>query len=124
MLVGPDAERFDELVRQSPECAYDVEFFESFAREGGWRVGSVRHADELEMRNIDCNRTDRHGIDRGERRELVVRCGVCTRTRVGSRRQATLTEVSSRAGANSRKGEDGPLWLDSRPSPTRVPTAR
>jgi hypothetical protein len=46
ILVGPDAEQLDELVRQSPERAYDVELFESFAREGGWRGGSVRHADE------------------------------------------------------------------------------
>jgi hypothetical protein len=39
ILVGPDAERLDELVRQSPERAYDVVFFESFAREAGWRIG-------------------------------------------------------------------------------------
>jgi hypothetical protein len=38
-LVGLDAERLDELVRQSPERAYDIDFFESFAREVGWRVG-------------------------------------------------------------------------------------
>jgi hypothetical protein len=40
ILVGEDAHRLDERVRQSPERAYDVDFFESFARESGWRVGS------------------------------------------------------------------------------------
>jgi NAD(P)-dependent dehydrogenase (short-subunit alcohol dehydrogenase family) len=40
ILVGEDAQRLDERVRQSPERAYDVDFFESFARESGWRVGS------------------------------------------------------------------------------------
>ena len=40
ILVGPDAERLDQLVRQSPEQAYDIDFFEAFAREVGWRVGS------------------------------------------------------------------------------------
>ena len=40
ILVGPDAERLDQLVRQSPEQAYDIDFFEGFASEVGWRVGS------------------------------------------------------------------------------------
>ena len=35
-LVGPDAHKIDELVRQSPERAYDVDFFDQFAREVGW----------------------------------------------------------------------------------------
>jgi hypothetical protein len=39
ILVGPDAERLDEMVRQSPERAFDVDFFEAFAREAGWRTG-------------------------------------------------------------------------------------
>jgi NAD(P)-dependent dehydrogenase (short-subunit alcohol dehydrogenase family) len=39
ILVGDDAHRLDELVRQSPEDAYDVKFFETFAAEAGWRVG-------------------------------------------------------------------------------------
>jgi NAD(P)-dependent dehydrogenase (short-subunit alcohol dehydrogenase family) len=39
ILVGEDARRLDERVRQSPERAYDPEFFESFALEAGWRVG-------------------------------------------------------------------------------------
>ncbi|HTR87996.1 MAG TPA: SDR family NAD(P)-dependent oxidoreductase [Reyranella sp.] len=38
ILVGKDAERIDELVRATPERAYDVDFFESFAREIGWKV--------------------------------------------------------------------------------------
>src|SRR5438046_2143752 len=36
ILVGPDAHKIDELVRRSPERAYDVDFFEQFAREVGW----------------------------------------------------------------------------------------
>jgi NAD(P)-dependent dehydrogenase (short-subunit alcohol dehydrogenase family) len=39
ILVGHDAQRIDELVRQSPEQAYEVDFFESFAAEVGWRLG-------------------------------------------------------------------------------------
>jgi hypothetical protein len=39
ILVGPDAERLDELVRQSPDRTYDIDFFESFAPEVGWRIG-------------------------------------------------------------------------------------
>jgi hypothetical protein len=38
ILVGEDAQRLDELVRQSPERAYDLDFFESFAAEAGWRL--------------------------------------------------------------------------------------
>jgi NAD(P)-dependent dehydrogenase (short-subunit alcohol dehydrogenase family) len=37
ILVGPDAQKIDEMVRQSPERTYDVDFFEEFAREAGWR---------------------------------------------------------------------------------------
>jgi NAD(P)-dependent dehydrogenase (short-subunit alcohol dehydrogenase family) len=39
ILVGDDAHEIDERVRQAPERAYDVDFFESFAAEVGWRVG-------------------------------------------------------------------------------------
>jgi NAD(P)-dependent dehydrogenase (short-subunit alcohol dehydrogenase family) len=39
ILVGVDAHILDKLVRQSPERAYDVDFFESFAAEVGWRLG-------------------------------------------------------------------------------------
>jgi NAD(P)-dependent dehydrogenase (short-subunit alcohol dehydrogenase family) len=38
ILVGEDAQRIDDLVRQSPERAYDVDFFESFATKVGWRI--------------------------------------------------------------------------------------
>jgi hypothetical protein len=38
ILVGPDAHKIDELVRRSPERAYDVDFFEQFARELGWHL--------------------------------------------------------------------------------------
>src|SRR5438094_6118639 len=38
ILVGNDAHQIDELVRQSPEPAYDLDFFESFAAKAGWRI--------------------------------------------------------------------------------------
>jgi NAD(P)-dependent dehydrogenase (short-subunit alcohol dehydrogenase family) len=38
ILVGDDAHRIDERVRRSPEEAYELDFFESFAREVGWRL--------------------------------------------------------------------------------------
>jgi NAD(P)-dependent dehydrogenase (short-subunit alcohol dehydrogenase family) len=38
ILVGKDAKAIDERVRRSPEEAYEVEFFESFARDAGWRL--------------------------------------------------------------------------------------
>ena len=39
ILVGDDAHRLDERVRQTPERAYDPEFYQSFAAEVGWRLG-------------------------------------------------------------------------------------
>jgi NAD(P)-dependent dehydrogenase (short-subunit alcohol dehydrogenase family) len=39
ILVGDDAQRLDERVRQTPEKAYDLEFYQSFAAEAGWRLG-------------------------------------------------------------------------------------
>jgi NAD(P)-dependent dehydrogenase (short-subunit alcohol dehydrogenase family) len=39
ILVGNDAHRLDERVRQAPEDAYETIFFEEFAAEVGWRVG-------------------------------------------------------------------------------------
>jgi NAD(P)-dependent dehydrogenase (short-subunit alcohol dehydrogenase family) len=39
ILVGDDAHRLDERVRQAPERAYEPEFYESFAKEVGWRLG-------------------------------------------------------------------------------------
>jgi hypothetical protein len=38
ILVGDDAHTLDERVRQTPERAYDAEFFQSFAAEVGWRL--------------------------------------------------------------------------------------
>jgi NAD(P)-dependent dehydrogenase (short-subunit alcohol dehydrogenase family) len=39
ILVGDDAHRLDERVRQTPERAYDAEFYQNFVAEVGWRVG-------------------------------------------------------------------------------------
>ncbi len=39
ILVGDDAHIIDERVRQAPERAYDLDFFESFAADVGWRLG-------------------------------------------------------------------------------------
>jgi NAD(P)-dependent dehydrogenase (short-subunit alcohol dehydrogenase family) len=39
ILVGDDAHRLDQRVRQTPESAYTSEFFQSFAAEVGWRLG-------------------------------------------------------------------------------------
>jgi hypothetical protein len=41
ILVGKDAHRLDELVRESPERGYEPGFFRSFAAETGW---PPRHA--------------------------------------------------------------------------------
>jgi hypothetical protein len=38
ILVGQDAHLLDTLVRQSPEEAYEAEFFQAFAAEVGWDV--------------------------------------------------------------------------------------
>jgi hypothetical protein len=39
ILVGDDAQKLDERVRQTPERAYEPEFYQSFAKEVGWRIG-------------------------------------------------------------------------------------
>ena len=39
ILVGPDAQVIDEMVRGSPEQAYEREFFEEFATKARWRLG-------------------------------------------------------------------------------------
>jgi NAD(P)-dependent dehydrogenase (short-subunit alcohol dehydrogenase family) len=39
ILVGDDAHRLDERVRGAPEKAYDLDFYQSFAAEVGWRLG-------------------------------------------------------------------------------------
>jgi hypothetical protein len=38
ILVGKDAEIIDEWVRRTPEQAYDVDFFQRFAVEAGWKI--------------------------------------------------------------------------------------
>jgi NAD(P)-dependent dehydrogenase (short-subunit alcohol dehydrogenase family) len=40
ILVGPDAQIIDEMVRAAPEQAYEPGFFEEFAKKAGWRLGS------------------------------------------------------------------------------------
>ena len=39
ILVGDDAHRLDARVRETPEKAYTAEFYESFVKEVGWRIG-------------------------------------------------------------------------------------
>jgi NAD(P)-dependent dehydrogenase (short-subunit alcohol dehydrogenase family) len=38
ILVGDDAHALDKHVRQAPEQAYERDFFETFAKEVGWRL--------------------------------------------------------------------------------------
>ena len=38
ILVGKDAHEIDARVRRTPEEAYEVDFFEAFVREAGWRL--------------------------------------------------------------------------------------
>ena len=40
ILVGDDAHRIDELVRESPERAYEVDFFQDLSAQIGWRLGT------------------------------------------------------------------------------------
>jgi hypothetical protein len=39
ILVGKDAYRIDELVRATPEQAYEADFFSRLAADVNWRVG-------------------------------------------------------------------------------------
>jgi NAD(P)-dependent dehydrogenase (short-subunit alcohol dehydrogenase family) len=39
ILIGHDAHRLDERVRQTPEQAYDADFYQSFVAEVGWKLG-------------------------------------------------------------------------------------
>jgi NAD(P)-dependent dehydrogenase (short-subunit alcohol dehydrogenase family) len=39
ILVGEDAHRIDEMVRQAPEQAYEADFFQELAAQVGWRLG-------------------------------------------------------------------------------------
>jgi NAD(P)-dependent dehydrogenase (short-subunit alcohol dehydrogenase family) len=38
ILVGKDAERIDEMIRETPEQAYEVEFFQQLSAETAWPV--------------------------------------------------------------------------------------
>ena len=39
ILVGPDAQLIDRMVRAEPDIAYEPEFYERFATEAGWYPG-------------------------------------------------------------------------------------
>jgi hypothetical protein len=39
ILVGPDAHIIGRMVREDPDHAYDLEFYERFATEAGWYPG-------------------------------------------------------------------------------------
>jgi NAD(P)-dependent dehydrogenase (short-subunit alcohol dehydrogenase family) len=39
ILIGNDAHELDERVRRTPEQAYDLDFYQSFVDEVGWRLG-------------------------------------------------------------------------------------
>ena len=39
ILVGDDAQKLDAKVRGAPEQAYDLEFYQSYAQEVGWKLG-------------------------------------------------------------------------------------
>jgi NAD(P)-dependent dehydrogenase (short-subunit alcohol dehydrogenase family) len=39
ILVGPDAQIIDRMVREDPDHAYEPEFYERFATEAGWYSG-------------------------------------------------------------------------------------
>jgi NAD(P)-dependent dehydrogenase (short-subunit alcohol dehydrogenase family) len=39
ILVGPDAHIIDRMVREDPDRAYELEFYERFATEAGWYPG-------------------------------------------------------------------------------------
>jgi NAD(P)-dependent dehydrogenase (short-subunit alcohol dehydrogenase family) len=62
ILVGVDAHKIDEMVRQSPERAYDIAFFDEFARARGGRSASLSRtptcARRIDQRTIsvDCSR--------------------------------------------------------------------
>jgi hypothetical protein len=40
ILIGPDAEIIDRMVRAAPERGYEEAFFEEFAQQAGWRLGT------------------------------------------------------------------------------------
>jgi NAD(P)-dependent dehydrogenase (short-subunit alcohol dehydrogenase family) len=40
ILVGKDAEKIDRMVREAPERAYEPDFFQTLAKEVGWKLGA------------------------------------------------------------------------------------
>jgi hypothetical protein len=38
ILVGKDAQLIDQMVRATPEQAYETGFFEDFAVKAGWKI--------------------------------------------------------------------------------------
>jgi NAD(P)-dependent dehydrogenase (short-subunit alcohol dehydrogenase family) len=40
ILVGGDAHEIDKRVREAPERAYDLDFFQALAKDIGWRLGN------------------------------------------------------------------------------------
>ena len=40
ILVGKDAEKIDRMVREAPERAYEADFFQTLAKEVGWKLGA------------------------------------------------------------------------------------
>jgi NAD(P)-dependent dehydrogenase (short-subunit alcohol dehydrogenase family) len=40
ILVGEDAQKIDRLVRDAPERAYDLDFFQDLAKQVGWKLGA------------------------------------------------------------------------------------
>jgi NAD(P)-dependent dehydrogenase (short-subunit alcohol dehydrogenase family) len=40
ILVGDDAHLLDKRVRNDPESAYDLDFYQRFAQESGWALGN------------------------------------------------------------------------------------
>ena len=40
ILVGKDAEKIDRMVREAPEQAYEADFFQTLAKEVGWKLGA------------------------------------------------------------------------------------
>jgi NAD(P)-dependent dehydrogenase (short-subunit alcohol dehydrogenase family) len=40
ILVGEDAHKIDKLVREAPERAYDLDFFQDLAKQVGWKLGA------------------------------------------------------------------------------------
>jgi len=76
--VGADAHKIDEMVRQSPERAYDIGFFDEFARAAGWpdsleNPNSARRVDHrpICVQGADGRAGDATGGRRGARRAAL-----------------------------------------------------